>query len=340
MAISAERIAQVIAPAMAETTGADCTLAQCRRLTAGASADTWWLEAQLGDTVQQWILRLDAGAEGLGMAPGKYWEARAQQAAGDAGCPVAEVLLVLAGNEGLGDGYLMTALPGESLPPVLLKEPRYQSARDRFAAQSAQALAAIHRTPLAFLASAEQRAALPTLNARTQLDQLYAMHQDYGEALPVFSLVYGWLKDHVPVVPEPCLVHGDFRLGNFLFTDAGLCGVLDWELTHLGDPMEDLGWLCVNAWRFGRRHNPVAGLASREAFYAAYASASGRTVDPGHVRYWELLGTFKWGVICQYQAYSYLRGQVPSLERAAIGRRVAETEYDMLICLQELTHAD
>ncbi|MCG8439817.1 MAG: phosphotransferase family protein, partial [Pseudomonadales bacterium] len=112
---------------------------------------------------------------------------------------------------------------------------------------------------------------------------------------------------------------------------------LDWELTHLGDPMEDLGWLCVNAWRFGRRHLPVAGIDSREALYLAYQAATGITVDPLHARYWELLGTFKWGGICQYQAYSYLRGHVPSLERAAIGRRVAETEYDMLTCLQDLT---
>jgi len=339
MAIAAERIAQIIVPAMAGKIGADCTLTQCRRLTAGASADTWWLEADCAGS-RQWVLRLDAGAEGLGMAPGKYWEARTQQAAGDAGCPVAQVLLVLEGNEGLGDGYLMNALPGESLPPVLLKESAYQTARERFAVQSAQALAAIHRTPLSSLTAPATRGALATLDARTQLDQLYAMHQDYGESLPVFSLAYGWLRDHVPAAAEPGLVHGDFRLGNFLFTGTDLCGVLDWELAHLGDPLEDLGWLCVNAWRFGRRHNPVAGLASREAFHAAYAAASGRTVDPDHVRYWELLGTFKWGVICQYQAYSYLRGQVPSLERAAIGRRVAETEYDMLICLQELTDAD
>jgi aminoglycoside phosphotransferase (APT) family kinase protein len=165
------------------------------------------------------------------------------------------------------------------------------------------------------------------------------MHRDYGEPLPVFALAYGWLKEHVPENASLTLVHGDFRLGNFLFTESGLSGILDWELTHLGDPMEDLGWLCVNAWRFGRRAKPVAGLTQREVFHAAYEAASGRPVDPVHARYWELLGTFKWGVICQYQAYSYLRGRVSSVERAAIGRRVAETEYDMLICLKELQDA-
>ncbi len=250
---------------------------------------------------------------------------------------MARVITVLGGSEGLGEGYLMEALSGESLPPVLLKDPRFASAREQFCGDAARALAAIHATPLTDLQS------LPLQDAATQVELLYAMHRDYGESLPVFSLVYGWLKDHAPQIDSPALVHGDFRLGNFLIGEEGLNGVLDWELTHLGDPMEDLGWLCVNAWRFGRRDKPVGGIASRDELYAAYENATGQRVDEARARYWELLGTFKWGVICQYQAYSYLRGHVPSLERAAIGRRVAETEYDMLVCLQELmelNHAD
>lgn len=329
MAVSAEQIVATLPPLLQQRLQQPCEVTVCRRLTAGASADTWWLEADCGGA-QQWILRLDAGAENLGMAPGKRWEALAQQAAAEAGCPVASVITILDGSEGLGEGYLMAALSGESLPPLLLKEDRYAGARNRFCDDAARALAAIHRTPLNNLDG------LPLQDATTQVEMLYAMHRGYGESLPVFSLAYGWLKQHAPQIASPALVHGDFRLGNFLITEQGLSGVLDWELTHLGDPMEDLGWLCVNAWRFGRRDNPVAGIAQRQQLYAAYEAASGQAVDEARARYWELLGTFKWGVICQYQAYSYLRGHVPSLERAAIGRRVAETEYDMLVCLQEL----
>ncbi len=336
MGITAEQIEAILPGVLEKAVGKPCVLTRCRRLTAGASADTWWLEANCGGS-RRWILRLDAGAENIGMAPGKRWEAKAQRAAGESGCPVAKVIATLDGSEGIGEGYVMTALSGESLPPVLLKDHAYEPARDRFCPNVASALAAIHRTPT------EKLKGLPTLDALTQVEQLYAMHQDYGEKLPIFSLVYGWLKKHAPKITRPALVHGDFRLGNFLLTENTLNGVLDWELTHLGDPMEDLGWLCVNAWRFGRRSKPVAGIASRRALYDAYETATGQAVDEGRARYWELLGTFKWGVICQYQAYSYLRGQVPTLERAAIGRRVAETEYDMLICLQEqleLSHAD
>ena len=336
MTVTAEQIHHLLPSVLQKQLGRPCVLKQCRRLTAGASADTWRLEADCGG-LRQWILRLDAGAEALGMAPGKRWEALAQQAAGKAGCPVAQVVAILDGTEGLGEGYVMTALSGESLPPVLLKEHAYEFAREQFCHHAASALAAIHRTPI------EKLKGLPVQGALMQVEKLYAMHLSYGEHLPVFSLAYGWLKKHAPAISKPVLVHGDFRLGNFLLTENTLNGVLDWELTHLGDPMEDLGWLCVNAWRFGRREKPVAGMASRRDLFAAYEKATGQPVDPWRVRYWELLGTFKWGVICQYQANSYLTGHVPSLERAAIGRRVAETEYDMLVCLQEqleLSHAD
>ncbi len=99
--------------------------------------------------------------------------------------------------------------------------------------------------------------------------------------------------------------------------------------------MEDLGWLCVRAWRFNRPDKAVGGFGEREELMAAYADAHGVQVNPDHLRYWELFGTLKWGVICQFQAYSHLNGQVRSVERAAIGRRVAETEYDMM----QLLHA-
>lgn len=287
MTATKEQISEVLPALLAARMGQACTITACDRLTAGASADTWRLEVECGGT-RDWILRLDAGAEDLGMAPGKYWEAQAQQAAGRAGCPVARVITVFDGSEGLGEGYLMAALVGESLPPILLKDKTFAPARKRFSKDAAGALAAIHRTPL------ETLRGLPVLDAATQVEMLYAMHRDYGEHLPIFSLAYGWLKKNAPRIDSPVLVHGDFRLGNFLLTRNGITGVLDWELTHLGDPMEDLGWLCVNAWRFGRRHRPVAGIAKRHDFYAAYEKASGKRVDEARARYWELLGTFKW----------------------------------------------
>jgi Phosphotransferase enzyme family/Domain of unknown function (DUF6285) len=128
-------------------------------------------------------------------------------------------------------------------------------------------------------------------------------------------------------------VHGDFRLGNLIVGPDGLRAVIDWELTHLGNPAEDLGWLCVKAWRFGAAA-PAAGLGSREELLAAYRAAGGADIGVDELRWWETLGTLRWGVICMTQAWAHLSGVYRSVELAAIGRRVAEQEWDLLLLLQ------
>jgi hypothetical protein len=114
--------------------------------------------------------------------------------------------------------------------------------------------------------------------------------------------------------------------------EAGLVAVLDWELLHRGDPVEDLGWLCTKAWRFGAPL-PVGGFATREALVAAYREAGGVAVDPDELRWWEVLGSLKWAVGCMGQGAAHLEGRVRSVELAAIGRRVCEQEWDLLLLL-------
>ncbi len=127
------------------------------------------------------------------------------------------------------------------------------------------------------------------------------------------------------------LVHGDFRMGNLIVDDSGLAAVLDWELTHIGEAYEDLAWLCIRAWRFGAPETLGAGgLGSVEAFLRAYEEASGTAVDREAFRWWLTVATLRWGVICRHQAERHLSGETRSVELAAIGRRVSETEWDLL----------
>jgi aminoglycoside phosphotransferase (APT) family kinase protein len=125
------------------------------------------------------------------------------------------------------------------------------------------------------------------------------------------------------------VVHGDFRNGNLIVGRDGIRAVLDWELAHLGDPMEDLGWLCVKSWRFGQPL-PVGGFGAYAQLLDAYERASGRPVDRVALRWWETLGTLKWGIMCIMQAATHTSGAVRSVELAAIGRRVCEQEWDLL----------
>ena len=129
-------------------------------------------------------------------------------------------------------------------------------------------------------------------------------------------------------------MHGDFRNGNLVVGPDGLRAVLDWELAHLGDPLEDLGWLCVKSWRFGVTDQRVGGFGDVDALSAGYLDAGGEPVDAARLAWWEAFGTLKWGVICEVQAQTHLQGLVRSVELATLGRRIAEMEWDLLDLLE------
>lgn len=130
----------------------------------------------------------------------------------------------------------------------------------------------------------------------------------------------------------PHLVHGDFGPQNLLVDPAAgrITGILDWEFAHWGDPMDDLAWICVRDWRFGQIDRPVGGLCDRARFYAAYEQASGRSVAPRDVRFWELLGNVRWAIGALCQGERYLSGAEADLELVAIARRANEMEYEAL----------
>jgi aminoglycoside phosphotransferase (APT) family kinase protein len=122
------------------------------------------------------------------------------------------------------------------------------------------------------------------------------------------------------------------RNGNIVVGPEGLRAVLDWEVVHLGDPMEDLGWICVTSWRFGEIDKPAGGFGSREDLFAGYEAVSGTPVDAARVRFWEIMGTLRWGLSCAMMAREFQAGD-RSVERAAIGRRASETDIDLLSIL-------
>jgi hypothetical protein len=127
-------------------------------------------------------------------------------------------------------------------------------------------------------------------------------------------------------------VHGDFRLGNLLVGPGGLRGVLDWELAHAGDPAEDVGWLCAPPWRFGGP-GEVGGFGTLDQLLGAYEEAGGTGIDRATVNWWEVYATVKWATICALQASAHLSGTTRSVELAAIGRRVCESEWDLFVLL-------
>jgi aminoglycoside phosphotransferase (APT) family kinase protein len=281
------------------------------------------------------VLRRDPGAAVLGS--NRSDEFRLLQAAAACGVAVPRVHWLLDEQAGIGACFLMDRVAGETIARRILREDDLAAARARLTAQLGEAAARIHRVDvdapeLAFLSRPEagQSAAAAELDRFEQIFRGIA-----PEPHVVFELAFRWLRARLPPPGRFTLVHGDFRMGNVIVGPEGLRSILDWELAHVGDPMEDLGWLCVRAWRFGNDDQPVGGVGQREELFAAYARASGQPVDPQRVRFWEVLGNLKWGIMCIMQAKTHLDGLVRSVELASIGRRTGENELELLNLMEE-----
>jgi len=220
----------------------------------------------------------------------------------------------------VGEGRITERVAGEALGPRIVRAERSDAERRALAAQMGRALAAVHSI---------DPAGVPGLTRRDPLEATRAGLDLMGEARPAVELALRWLAANRPEPGPARIVHGDFRVGNLLIDETGLRSVLDWELAHLGDPLEDLGWLCARAWRFGGDHE-VGGVADLDDLLAAYAEARGAPVAAADVRWWTAAGTLTWALICAVQAHRHLDGHVRSVELATIGRRICESEYDLL----------
>jgi aminoglycoside phosphotransferase (APT) family kinase protein len=296
------------------------------RLSGGASQETWSFDIVHPAGVLAAILR--RAPQGYGAAPsraaGLNAEAVLMQLAHDAGVPSPRVLHVLRPQDDLGTGFVMARVEGETIPRKILRDEQFAQARPKLARQLGEILARIHGLELR---------QLPDLRRMTAAKEIAELERDYRSfdwPRPVFELALRWLRDRDPGPSEEVtLVHGDFRHGNLIIGPDGVRAVLDWELAHTGDPMEDLGWVCVNSWRFGEIDKPVGGFGSREELFAGY-EAAGRLVDPERVKFWEVMGTLRWGVMCCGMMQRFRAKPEHSIERAMIGRRSSETEIDLL----------
>lgn len=243
-----------------------------------------------------------------------------------AGVPSPRINYVLRPEDGLGAGFFMEHVEGEALGRRIVRDEAFAGVRPRLARQCGEILARIH--------GLAPPAALPALSISDIIDALERQHRNEAWPRPVFELAFRWLRDHAPDDVAPRIVHGDFRTGNLLIGPTGVRAVLDWELAHAGDPLEDLGWICVNSWRFGEIDRPVGGFGERQDLYAGYEAAGGMSIDSERAHFWEVLGTLRWGVICTMSGVALREGTASGVERALIARRASETELDLLNLLE------
>lgn len=311
-------ITPLLIDALAETLG-QVEIDGLVLLTGGASRETWSFDAvDTQRTRTPLIMQRNRGGTSLGVAFDV--EDRLLTAATRAGVPIPEVVVGADGCAKLGSARITRRIEGETLAPRIIRGDEFAQARLVLTSQMAAALASIHSIPVDEAEGLAEDDPLTQL--RFGLDML-------GVVSPAFELALRWLEENRPAAPRRTVVHGDFRVGNLMVDQTGLLAVLDWELAHLGDPIEDLGWLCVRAWRFGGE-GVVGGIGDVPSLLAAYKESAGVDVTEDELRWWVIAGTLRWGMICAVQASQHLNGHVKSVELVTIGRRITENEHDLL----------
>ncbi len=311
-----------------------------RLLTGGASRQTWSFDAQIEHTNGQTetlplILRSDPH-EGPQSTMDRTLEFHILEAVYKEGVLVPKPYFL--GDESLGvPFFIMERIEGETIPRRLFRDPGFAEARKAMAQQLGARLARIHRVSIEkynlVALAAPQNGRSPAEEEIVRYEEMYA--ERAREPHLAFELAFRWLRQHMPTKQEHVLVHGDYRMGNVIFGPDGVRSILDWELAHIGDPLEDLGWMCVRSWRFGNDDLPVGGVGKREDFWRAYEAAGGYLVDPARVHFWEIFGNLRWGILCLTLTQPFLDGLNPSVELAAIGRRTVETEWELLHLMEE-----
>ena len=321
-----------LAAFIARQAGGPVSIAALSALPGGTIRHAWALDVEVAAGPlagrHRLIYLVDRGGAPIGSRLGREEEFRLLAAMHGAGVRVPRPYWRL------GQGLILERVDGETVARRLVRERAFDGVRGGLLAALGAELARIH---------AVAPDAVPGLPgppagrgaADSQLDELERELAESGEPQPALELALRWLRARAPAPGRLVIVHGDYRLGNaVVHPERGLAAVLDWELAHVGDAGEDLGWLCLRFWG-GVDFPGEPALGSKERFFDAYAAASGRRLSPDLVRYWEVFAHFRWAVIMLRQARRHLSGVERNIELAAIGRRRAEVEWDLLRCLQE-----
>ena len=294
------------------------------RLSGGASQETWSLIAIRASGPERMILRRQPAGVPIVEKIDLETEAALMQAAEQAGVPSPHVFHVITRDDDFGRGFFMSHIEGEALGRQIVRDEQFAAVRPKLAGPAGEILARIHAIAPAGLP------ALPRIKPHEEVETMFANYRRWSEPRPVFELAFRWAKERMPDEnAAPRLVHGDFRNGNMLITPDGVSAVLDWELAHIGDPMRDLGWVCTASWRFGVIDKPVGGFGQRDDLIAGYEAAGGGRVDPEALKFWELIGSVRWGVMCMGMGHRAKQSDRP-VELSMIGRRTSENEIDLM----------
>ncbi|HVP06010.1 MAG TPA: phosphotransferase family protein [Dehalococcoidia bacterium] len=334
-ALLESRIAQYLAPRLGADNGV--AVSGLFRIPGGQSRETWSFDAAWrengAELTRGFILRRDPDASLL--ESDRDLEFRVMDAVRAHGVPVPEMYWMEQDASYLDRPFaLMQRLDGcEANPTKVLMDPAYFPARNRMAEEFTRILARIHAIDVAALdLGCLGHPPAPAACGPMEVEKWERIvAQEALEPQPVLRAAFRWLRKHPPRPAQKIvLVHADYRTGNFLARpDGEIVGILDWEMTHVGDPLEDVAWACIRPWRWiGTEH--VGGLMDRADFYRMYEEDSGLKIDEESVRFWEILGNAKLAAIFLTGGRSYCEGRTRSAMMAFLGRNVSRLELEIM----------
>jgi aminoglycoside phosphotransferase (APT) family kinase protein len=307
--------------------GNDIAVERLALLPGGASKEAWALDLRTRDGTRELLVRRAGGGVIHSQTLSLEHEYQVVAVAHEAGVPVPRPYAFLADLAGR-PAFVAERVAGETIGRRIVQRPELAAARLALPEQMAEGLAKIHAIPTGKVAF------LPGDGVGTLIERLAGELDAADEPHPAIELGIAWAKRHLPGRRAPVLDHGDFRVGNFVVTERGLEYVLDWEFAHLGDPVEDVAWPLVRAWRFGADGLRLGGVGQVEPYLERYNTLTGRAVSLEELRYWEVVGNVKWAIGGVTQSRRHLSGQERSVELAVLGRLTAEVEYELLALLE------
>lgn len=238
----------------------------------------------------------------------------------------------------LGAPFVVTdMLPGTSHPKQLMA-PAYGTSARAIAHESFAILG--HLTTFdaqgTDLGPAVETPSVSEVHEAT-IDRHEAILRETGAAgRPVLAAALRYLRRRLPRPPERiAIVHGDYRIGNYLFDTDGITGVIDWEMVHKGDPLEDLGWALLPNWEFGTHPGLAAGFLTREEAVTAWESASGLRVDPAALDWWIVLAHVKAAGIWATSGHMFRSGGSREPIVALVGHAIPQQEVHLVEMLRK-----
>jgi aminoglycoside phosphotransferase (APT) family kinase protein len=269
------------------------SLENVTRLHGGASRETYTLDAVTASGRRGLIMRRDP-ADSL-IDTERELEFQAYRSFFGRGVPVPEAIALEPTADVLGRPFfIMERIDGGTAASPFM-ENAYDPYGPVLGRQFFEILGRIHsvdpnETPLAAIASipAPEACALRELSHWEKV-----IDEDEAEPQPIARAAIRRLRKTLPPPAKRLtVVHGDYRSGNFLHDGAGrLIAILDWEMAHFGDPLEDLAWALDPLWR--HRGDLAGGMLPPEEAIAIWESASGLKADPEALEWWSMFASLK-----------------------------------------------